>query len=75
MDSRNYGHIPISILEDKCNHVFGKFYWAPEVILVSPYSASVDVWSVGCILAELFGMQRESIPDFKKRKALFCGVR
>jgi mitogen-activated protein kinase 1/3 len=38
------------------HHVVTRWYRAPEVILSQPYNASVDVWSVGCIFAELLGM-------------------
>jgi mitogen-activated protein kinase 1/3 len=31
------------------------------------------MWSVGCIFAELLGMQRENIPDYKDRAPLFPG--
>ncbi|KAL7713365.1 Serine/threonine protein kinase ppk15 [Entamoeba marina] len=31
-----------------------RHYRAPEVILVAPYTRSIDMWSVGCITAELF---------------------
>lgn len=35
-----------------------RWYRAPEVILnASEYTKAVDIWSVGCILAELFGRQ------------------
>lgn len=29
-------------------------YRAPEVILGCPYDAKIDIWSVGCIVAELW---------------------
>lgn len=35
-------------------YVQSRFYRSPEVILGLPYSASIDVWSLGCIVAELF---------------------
>jgi mitogen-activated protein kinase 1/3 len=36
--------------------VVTRWYRSPEVILnASEYSKSVDIWSVGCILAELLG--------------------
>ncbi|RZC42528.1 cyclin-dependent kinase 6 [Asbolus verrucosus] len=38
------------------------WYRAPEVLLGSSYATPVDVWSVGCIMAELFSL-----------KPLFCG--
>ena len=30
------------------------FYWAPEIILGAPYDRSIDMWSLGCIIAELY---------------------
>lgn len=36
-------------------HVVTQYYRAPELILgVSEYSSSIDLWSAGCILVELF---------------------
>jgi len=54
-------------------HVVTRWYRAPEVILAQSYTSAVDVWSVGCILAELFSMQRENVRDYKQRKPLFPG--
>ena len=31
-----------------------RWYRAPEIILGMPYDNSIDMWSAGCILAELF---------------------
>jgi len=36
------------------HYVQSRYYRAPEVILGIPYSCSIDMWSFGCILAELF---------------------
>jgi len=45
------------------NYIATRWYRAPEVILNrKPYTKAVDLWSVGCILAELIG-----------RKPLFPG--
>lgn len=30
------------------------WYRAPEVLLSQPYASSVDIWSVGCIMAEMY---------------------
>jgi len=46
-----------------------RWYRAPEIILLEPYTKAVDVWSLGCIFAELLGMQKES----KFRGPLFPG--
>ena len=34
--------------------VMSRYYRAPELIMgITKYSVSVDIWSVGCIMAEL----------------------
>ncbi|XP_066249155.1 cyclin-dependent kinase 4 [Euwallacea similis] len=38
------------------------WYRAPEVLLGLPYATPVDIWSIGCIMVELY-----------TRKPLFCG--
>jgi dual specificity tyrosine-phosphorylation-regulated kinase 2/3/4 len=35
-------------------YIQSRFYRAPEVILGIPYTTQIDVWSLGCVLAELF---------------------
>merc|ERR1712166_319452 len=35
-------------------YIQSRFYRAPEVILGLPYDAAIDMWSIGCILAELY---------------------
>lgn len=34
-------------------YIQSRFYRAPEIILGVPYSYAIDMWSLGCILAEL----------------------
>merc|ERR1712232_897639 len=58
----------VSPVEDSPNklteYVVTRWHRAPEVILMaSDYGTSIDIWSVGCILAELIG-----------RKPLFKGT-
>ncbi|WOL09378.1 hypothetical protein Cni_G18131 [Canna indica] len=36
-----------------CSYVQSRSYRAPEVILGLPYDKRIDIWSLGCILAEL----------------------
>ncbi|CAM8940384.1 unnamed protein product [Rhodiola kirilowii] len=36
-----------------CSYVQSRSYRAPEVILGLPYDTKIDIWSLGCILAEL----------------------
>lgn len=35
-------------------YIQSRFYRSPEVILGLPYGVSIDMWSLGCILAELY---------------------
>ena len=39
--------------DNLCSYVQSRSYRAPEVILGLPYDKKIDVWSLGCILAEL----------------------
>eukprot|EP00903_Cladosiphon_okamuranus_P015614 g14418.t1 len=54
-------------------HVVTRWYRAPELILLQDYDNAVDIWSLGCILAELLSMQKESYPTSQERNALFPG--
>lgn len=36
------------------NYIQSRYYRAPEVILGLRYSTLIDVWSLGCVLAELY---------------------
>jgi len=35
-------------------YIQSRFYRSPEVVLGSPYGMPIDVWSLGCVAAELF---------------------
>lgn len=54
-------------------HVITRWYRAPEVILSQNYSTAVDIWSVGCIFAELLNMQVDNVKMYDKRRPLFPG--
>jgi len=55
-------------------HVVTRWYRAPELILLEHrYDAQIDIWSCGCILAELLGMMKANIPDQQNRGPLFPG--
>eukprot|EP00210_Caulerpa_lentillifera_P004756 g4540.t1 len=45
-----------SCFEDETQYTYiqSRFYRAPEVILGLPYGPPIDMWSLGCILAELY---------------------
>lgn len=45
---RAHTHLPPS-----CRYIQSRFYRAPEVILGKPYGPPIDIFSLGCVLAEL----------------------
>lgn len=55
-------------------HVVTRWYRAPELILLEQnYNEQIDMWSAGCILAELLGMMRANIAQPSDRGPLFPG--
>ncbi|GFE53759.1 cell-cycle-associated kinase MAPK [Babesia ovis] len=55
-------------------HVVTRWYRAPELILLQEnYTAAIDVWSIGCIFAELLNMVKANMPDSSARSPLFPG--
>jgi len=55
-------------------HVVTRWYRAPELILLQEnYTEQIDVWSMGCIFAELLGMMKENIPYPSDRGPVFPG--
>jgi serine/threonine protein kinase len=63
---------------DLSNCVVSRWYRAPEIILTQKrYDQSVDIWSMGCILAELIysSMQYSQDPKFDQDdRFLFPGT-
>ena len=50
--------------------IMSRWYRPPEVLLLQDYCEKIDIWSLGCIFAELlkFTMEyREDQPDRSKR--------
>jgi mitogen-activated protein kinase 1/3 len=66
---------PVRLHRSLTKHVVTRWYRSPEVILMQPYTCSVDYWSTGCIFAELLGMILGNQTDHRKRKPLFPGNR
>jgi mitogen-activated protein kinase 1/3 len=64
---------PPGVTRQLTHHVVTRWYRAPELILLRPYTNAVDMWSVGCVLGELLGMQAESVRDYQDRSPLFPG--
>merc|ERR1719173_294700 len=59
------------------SHVVTRWYRAPEVILLQQereYLFAIDMWAVGCIIAELLQMIKENCPVPANRTPLFPGA-
>jgi len=57
-------------------HVVTRWYRSPEVILLQQDRErlyGVDVWSVGCIFAELLQMHKQNCSDYQSRTVMFPG--
>lgn len=65
--------LPQRIKRQLTKHVVTRWYRPPELILLQEYSFAVDMWSVGCIFAELLSMQAQNVPDYRDRVPLFPG--
>ncbi len=56
------------------SHVASRWYRAPEIILLEKvYSTAVDIWSLGCVFAELLQMVNGNRAGYKDRRPLFPG--
>ena len=42
-------------------HVATRWYRAPELILLQPYTNAVDIWAAGCIFAELLSVHEDHV--------------
>lgn len=55
-------------------HVVTRWYRAPELILLEKdYTNAIDIWSIGCIFAELLMMMKSNSKTCFERSALFPG--
>ncbi|KAJ2779397.1 serine/threonine protein kinase, CMGC, dual-specificity [Coemansia interrupta] len=54
-------------------YIQSRFYRAPEVILGLPYGTGIDVWSLGCIVAEML-TGYPLFPGENEREQLSCVV-
>ncbi|KAM6946485.1 dual specificity tyrosine-phosphorylation-regulated kinase 4 isoform 2-T2 [Aplochiton taeniatus] len=61
LSHRGQGNIKVVDFGSSCyeqqrvyTYIQSRFYRSPEVILGHPYSMAIDMWSLGCIMAELY---------------------
>ena len=75
MDAEHHGDAPspVSVKRTMTRHVVTRYYRSPELLVIGDYTKSVDIWSVGCIAAELLQMIQENESDYRNRHPLFPG--
>lgn len=55
-------------------HVVSRWYRPPEIILIEPlYTEVIDIWSLGCVFAELQRMIKLNLNETLNRTTLFPG--
>lgn len=47
-------HNPTHLLYIVYTYIQSRFYRSPEIILGLDYTKAIDMWSLGCIIAELY---------------------
>ena len=52
-------------------YIQSRFYRAPEIMLGIPYTSAIDIWSFGCILAELY-YGYPLFPGESEKEQLLC---
>ena len=61
-----------ALTRELTGHVVTRWYRPPEIILLEKsYDYQVDIWSTGCIYAELLGMMKCNVESFSFRTPLF----
>ena len=52
-------------------YFIGSVYWmAPEVVKQTSYTRKADIWSLGCLVVEMF-TGSHPFPDFSQMQAIF----
>lgn len=65
------------LTDRQSSYIQSRSYRAPEVVLGLPYDGRIDVWSLGCVVAEMFTgevtFQNDSIVSMLCRIEAICG--
>lgn len=65
------------LTDRQSSYIQSRSYRAPEVVLGLPYDGKIDVWSLGCVVAEMFTgevtFQNDSIVSMLSRIEAICG--
>lgn len=65
------------LTDRQSSYIQSRSYRAPEVVLGLPYDGRIDVWSLGCVVAEMFTgevtFQNDSVVSMLSRIEAICG--
>lgn len=65
------------LTDRQSSYIQSRSYRAPEVVLGLPYDGRIDIWSLGCVVAEMFTgdvtFQNDSIVSMLSRIESICG--
>ena len=66
------------LTDRQSSYIQSRSYRAPEVILGLPYDGKIDIWSLGCVIAEMFTghvtFQNDSVVSMLSRIEAICGA-
>jgi dual specificity tyrosine-phosphorylation-regulated kinase 2/3/4 len=66
------------LTDRQSSYIQSRSYRAPEVVLGLPYDGKIDVWSLGCVVAEMYTgevtFQNDSIVSMLSRIEAICGA-
>lgn len=66
------------LTDRQSSYIQSRSYRAPEVVLGLPYDGKIDVWSLGCVIAEMFTgqvtFQNDSVVSMIARIEAICGA-
>lgn len=65
------------LTDRQSSYIQSRSYRAPEVVLGLPYDGKIDIWSLGCVVAEMYTgevtFQNDSIVSMLSRIEAVCG--
>ena len=66
------------LTDRQSSYIQSRSYRAPEVILGLPYDGKIDIWSLGCVVAEMYTgevtFQNDSVVSMLSRIEAICGA-
>jgi len=66
------------LTDRQSSYIQSRSYRAPEVILGLPYDGKIDIWSLGCVIAEMYTgevtFQNDSVVTMLSRIEAICGT-